>query len=445
MDGETIRLGAEQRRRAVVLTQVLEGALTVREAAVVLGVSERQARRLKAAYRAGGPAALVHGNTGRAPWQALPAGTRERVVALAHGKYAGLNHQHLTEKLAEAEGLVLGRTTVRRLLLAAGLTSPRPRRPPRHRGRRERMPREGMLLQADGSRHRWLGPERPYLTLIGAIDDATGTVPWGVFRAQEDAHGYLLLLRAVVLARGIPLALYVDRHGILQKRAREPLTIEEELAGGRLPTQVGRALEELGIRPIFALSPQAKGRVERLWGTLQGRLVAELRLAGATSLAEANAALWAFLPAFNARFAVPPAEPGPAYRPLPPDFEPDRVFCFKYERVVQPDNTVHFAGRQLQLRPTPERASWARARVEVHERLDGSLALAYRGTFILTTPAPADAPTLRARATPRAGTGTPQGPTPPPEPPPRPAPRPRTPGPDHPWRRYRGGTNSPNT
>jgi transposase len=445
MDGETIRLGAEPRRRAVVLAQVLEGTLTVRQAAVVLGVSERQAKRLKAAYRAGGPAALVHGNTGRPPWQALPAGARARVVALARGKYAGLNHQHLTEKLAEAEGLVLGRSTVRRLLLEAGLTSPRPRRAPRHRGRRERMPRAGMLLQADGSRHRWLGPERPYLTLIGAIDDATGTVPWAVFRAQEDAHGYLLLLREVVLARGVPLALYVDRHGIFKKSAREPLTIEEELAGGRLPTQVGRALEELGIRPIFALSPQAKGRVERLWGTLQGRLVAELRLAGATTLAEANPVLWAFLPTFNARFAVPPAEPGPAYRPLPPDFEPDRVFCFKYERVVQPDNTVHFAGRQLQLRATPERASWARARVEVHERLDGSLAVAYRGTFLLTTPAPADAPTLRARATPRPGTGAPQGPTPPPEPPPRPAPRPRTPGPDHPWRRYRGVTESPDT
>jgi hypothetical protein len=303
-----------------------------------------------------------------------------------------------------------------------------------------------MLLQADGSPHRWLGPDRPALTLVGAIDDATGTVPGALFRTQEDAHGYLLLLREIVRAKGIPLAVYVDRHGIFKKSTRDPLTIEEELAGGRLPTQVGRVLEELAIRPIFALSPQAKGRIERLWGTLQGRLVAELRLAEAASLETANHFLGPFLAEFNARFGVPPAQPGSAYRAPPPDFDPDRVFCFKYERVVRPDNTVHFGGRQLQLHPTPERASWARARVEVHERLDGSLAIVSRGTVLLTTPAPPDAPTLRARATPRPGAGPPQEPAPPPSAPAPPSPgRSRVPGPDHPWRRYSAGTKSPHT
>jgi hypothetical protein len=296
-----------------------------------------------------------------------------------------------------------------------------------------------MLLQADGSRHRWLGADGPFLALVGAIDDATGTVPGALFRAQEDAHGYLLLLREIVRAKGIPLALYVDRHGIFKKSRRDPLTVEEELAGRPLPTQVGRALEELAIRPIYALSPQAKGRVERLWGTLQGRLVAELRLAGADSLEAANRLLGPFLADFNARFGVPPAEPGPAYRPPPPDFDPDRVFCFRYERVVRPDNTVHFGGRALQLRPSAERASWARARVEVHERLDGSLAVAYRGTLILTTPAPPAAPTLRARTEPRPGAGAPREPAPPPDPPAPAGPaRSRAPAPDHPWRRYRG-------
>jgi len=303
-----------------------------------------------------------------------------------------------------------------------------------------------MLLQADGSRHRWLGPDRPYLTLVGAIDDATGTVPWAVFRDQEDAHGYLLLLREVVCAKGIPLALYVDRHGIFKKSRRQPLSVEEELAGGRLPTQVGRVLEELAIRPIFALSPQAKGRVERLWGTLQDRLVAELRLAGAAPLAAANAALPAFLRDFNARFGVPPAEPGSAYRPPPEDFDPERVFCFKYERVVQPDNTVHFAGRQLQLRPSQARTSWARARVEVYEHLDGSLTVAYRGTSILTAPAPPDAPSLRARATTRPGAGPPQAPAPSPvTTAPAAPPGSRIPGPDHPWRHSGRVTKSPPT
>jgi transposase len=202
MHGATIRLDAKEQKRAWVLNQVLEGALTGGEAAALLGLSTRQRKRLKAAYRRDGPSALVHGNRGRPPWPALPVEVRQRVVALAREKYAGLNHQHLTEKLAEDEELPLHRTTVRRLLLAAGVASPRPRR-----GRRERLPREGMLLQADGSPHRWLGPAHPPLTLVAAIDDATGTVPWAVFREQEDAAGYLLLLRAVVTAKGVPLAL----------------------------------------------------------------------------------------------------------------------------------------------------------------------------------------------------------------------------------------------
>jgi transposase len=403
MEEGTVALGPRQQQRAVVLNRVLEGLLTIAQAAEVLGLSERQVQRLKAAYRSDGPRALVHGNRGRRPWQAVPDELARRVVELARGTYAGLNQQHLTEKLAEVERIALSRPTVRRILRAAGLASPRTRRAPAHRSRRERMAQEGMLLQADGSRHRWLGPDGPYLTLIGAVDDATGTVPGALFRAQEDAHGYLALLEQVVAGYGIPLALYVDRHGIFTKSARDPLTLEEQLAGRRLPTQVGRALEELGIRPIYALSPQAKGRVERLWGTFQDRLVSELRLAGATTLEEANRVLGAWLPTFNARFSVPPAQPGSAYRPLPAGFALERVLCFKYPRVVRPDNTVHFAGRQLQLTPSPERASYARLTVEVHERLDGSLAVVAAGLALAATPAPPDAPTLRARKLARPG------------------------------------------
>ena len=151
-----------------------------------------------------------------------------------------------------------------------------------------------MLLQADGSCHQWLGPDGPWLTLIGAIDDATGDVPYALFREQEDSQGYLLLLREVVRKRGVPLALYSDRHMIFQSGAKEPLTLEEELAGKPLPTQVGRVLDELGITRIGARSPQAKGRVERLYQ--------ELRLAGATTLEEANSALPALLARHNTRF-----------------------------------------------------------------------------------------------------------------------------------------------
>jgi hypothetical protein len=356
MGKERITMTKEEQHRAQVLMRLLAGQYRQTEAAQVLGLSVRQVRRLAAGYEAGGPAALVHGNRGRVSAQRIPDAVRAQVVALARGRYAGFNHQHLTEKLA-TEGIVLGRTTLRRILAEASVASPRPRRPAKHRRRRERMAQEGMLLQADGSRHRWLGPDGPYLTLIGAIDDATGTVPWAVFREQEDAAGYLEVLRMVVQTKGIPLALYVDRHGIFERHPRKPLTLEEELAGGRLPTQVGRVLGELGIRHIAARSPQAKGRVERLWGTCQDRLVSELRLAGAQRLADANRVLRDFLPGFNARFAGPPAQPGSAYRPLPAGFVPEQVFCFKYTRVVAADNTVRFGPRRLHPAPAPGRAT----------------------------------------------------------------------------------------
>ena len=413
----------------MVLTRVLSGQWTQQEAAGLLGLSVRQVRRLQHAYAEEGVRALVHGNRGRAPAHALSAAIRERVVQLARGKYAGFNYQHLTEKLADEEQLALGRTTVRRVLAAAGLPRPRTRRAPKHRRRRERMAQAGMLLQADGSRHRWLGPDGPHWTLIGGIDDATGEVSWAVFREQEDAQGYMLWLQQVVQRVGIPHALYVDRHGIFQRSPRERWTLEEELAGGPLPTQFGRVLAELGIRVIHALSPQAKGRVERLWGTFQDRLCSELRLAGVRTQPEANRVLWQWLPQFNARFGVPAAVPGSAYRAPPPAFVPERVFCFKYTRVVAADNTVRWRDGSLQLLSGPDRVSYARAQVELHERLDGSVAVYYEGQCLATRPAPPGAPVLRARKAPR--------PTPtPPERPPAPvaARAPRRPAADHPWR-----------
>lgn len=293
-----------------------------------------------------------------------------------------------------------------------------------------------MLLQADGSPHRWLGPDQPACTLIGGIDDATGLVPWAVFREQEDAQGYMEWLWAVGHRHGLPLALYVDRHGIFQRHRHEVWTLEEELAGGPLPTQFGRVLRELGIQPIYALSPQAKGRVERLWGTLQDRLVAELRLAGVQTLAEANQFLPIFVGQFNTRFAVPPAEPTAAWRPWPTDLEPARVFCFKYERVVQADNTVSFGGTQLQLLPSAKRASWAKARVEVHEQLDGGVVVYSQGEVLTSQPAPPTAPKLRARSGPRAPAE--RSATPPPTDPQLVAPADRQssrPSRLHPWKR----------
>jgi hypothetical protein len=196
-----------------------------------------------------------------------------------------------------------------------------------------------MLLQVDGSRHDWLEGRGPYLSLVGAIDDATGTVPYALFREQEDAQGYLLLLREIVQQRGVPRAIYSDRHGIFQVNSKQAESLEEQLVGERQPTQVGRALKELGIQSIVALSPQAKGRVERRWGTFQGRLVSELRLAGASTMAQASRVLWRFLPRYNARFAVPPAQPGSAYRPLETGVCLEGVLCFEYPDSSGPKTT----------------------------------------------------------------------------------------------------------
>jgi len=421
-------VSTKEQGRIQVLNEVEGRRVRVSEAAVALGVSVRHVWRLLAAYRREGVAGVVHGNRGRPPVHTLPAGLREQVLALAQSSYRGCNDSHLVELLAEREGIQVSRATYQRWRQAAGLRSPRKRRAPRHRSRRERMPQAGLLLQWDASPHAWLETRGPRLTLVGAIDDATGEVVAATFRAQEDAQGYLLVLRTVLQTKGIPVAIYRDRHSIFERRERELWTLAEELAGERVPTQVGRALVELGIHSIAAHSPQAKGRIERLWGTFQDRLVAELRLAEATTQEEAEAVLQAFLLRFNQRFVVPPADPTLAYRPLPPDLEVEAVCCLAYTRTVAADNSISFGGRQLQLLASSQRASYARLPVAVREHLDGSLSVSYQGQSLVVEPAPPTAPVLRARKGRRAlaDLSLPR----------QPSHGTSQPGPHHPWRQY---------
>jgi len=396
---ERVTLNRKEQRRLMVLNEVETGKITAGEAAEVLALSQRHVRRILTAYRKEGARALEHGNRGRKPSNTLDENLKKRVVELAQSTYAGCNVQHFTELLAERENIALSRSSLRLFLLKAGIKTPRKRRAPKHRSRRERYPQEGMLLQTDGSRHDWLEGRGPYLSLIGAIDDATGKVPYGLFRGEEDAQGYTLLLRHIVENQGIPEALYHDGHGIFARSKREPETIEEQLEGRRKPTQFGRIMEELGIISITSLSPQAKGRIERLWGTFQDRLVSELRIAGASNVSEANKVFWDFLPRHNQRFALPASEPGLAYQKPPQGFNPDEVFCFKYQRTVGRDNVVRFGEHRLQIMPTNGRSSYVKAKVEVHERMDGSLAVYYKGQCLLIKPAPPEAPVLRVRNT----------------------------------------------
>ena len=424
---------AKEQMRAHVLAQVLEGGCAPEEAAQVLGLSPRQVRRLRRAFVRDGPRVLVHGNRGRRPAHALSAALKERVLALAQGRYAGCNDQHLSELLAEHEGIVVHRSSVRRLLRSAGRPSPQRRRAPKHRARRERMPQAGMLLQVDGSRHRWLGPDGPWLTLIAGIDDATGDVPWAVFREQEDAAGYLLVLQQLVRRRGVPLALYSDRHTIFQVRADDPLSPEELLAGGRPRTQVGRVLADLNITWIGARSPQAKGRVERLWRTLQDRWVQELRLRGVATLEDANKVLPELLRRHNTRFRLRAAVAGSAYRRPPLGVALRDLVCFKYWRRVGNDNVVSVGGRAIAIPPGPMRRSYAKARVEIREHMDGSASVHYQGACIAR-----QAPIALPLRTHHRGTvGERPAPIPrtvlAPTPPPTAAPR--TPPASHPWRR----------
>lgn len=389
-------MNRKEQKRLMVVSAVGEGRVGAGEAAVALGLSVRSVRRLLARFRKEGAAGIAHGNRGKTPHNKLDDSVRTKVTQLAESRYARFNTVHLTELLMEREGLSYSRSTVRRVLLGAGIKSPRTRRAPRHRGRRERRSQEGMLLQMDGSPHDWLEDRGPSFCLVGAIDDATSEVPYALFREQEDTQGYFELMEHIVAAHGIPVAVYRDRHSIFQHPDNRRESLEEQLAGEKQPTQFGRLLKELGIESIAALSAEAKGRIERLWRTFQDRLVSELRVAGAQTMAEANQVLADFLPRYNRRFMVPAAQAGSAYQPTAPGFDPEEVFCLKHQRTAGYDNVVRFKNRRLQIQPGVDRPSYARAKVTVHQAFDGRLAVYYKGRRLATTDAPPDAAQLRA-------------------------------------------------
>ena len=379
---------ARDQRRIDILGRWREGAIGLTEASALLGCSERTAWRLLARFRTLGVEGIVHGNRGRASPRRLPAPIRRRIVELAQTRYRGVNDSHLAELLAEDEAIVIGRSSLQRLLRGAGLGTTRQRRAPRYRSRRERMPQAGLLVQIDGSPHDWLEGRGPKLTLTGAIDDATGIIVGAIFRPTEDGLAYLTILEQMCRTHGLPAAVYRDRSGIFAPTHKGgPL--------GDAGTQVGRALAELGIASVPAASAQAKGRIERLWGTCQDRLVSELRLAGATDVASANVVLARFVERFNAMFSVPAALDQPAWRPAPATRELARICAFRWWRVVGNDNTVRIEGAILQLPPTHGGRGLAGRRVEVELHLDGRLLVMDHDRTLLVLPVSPDPDDLR--------------------------------------------------
>ena len=442
-----VTLTMQDQRTYDALRDLDEGRITTAEAAHELKRSTRQVRRRLKAFREDGLASIPHKNRGRKPPNAIPQATRQHVLQLMQDQYRDCNNHHLRDLLEDRQDICLSVSSVRRLREQADLRSPRTRRAPKHRSRRPRKPCAGVMLQLDGSPFAWLGPDGPVFSLLGAIDDATGHV-CALFRPQEDTVGYLLLLRQVIAQHGVPLSLYSDRHTIFRSPAADAASLDQQLAGEEPQTQFSRAARQLDIDLLRAHSPQAKGRVEKLWNTLQDRLTQEMRLDGITTLEEANAYLPAFLERYNARFAQEPAQPETAYRPAPPQDQLDQVLCLEFDRRVANDHTIAFGGHTLDL-PRNLRRSYAKARVILRVALDGQLTYWYQGQCLgqgprFQEPLSCD-PSRLADQLPVA-----DAPKPTPDPP-RPSARkrkppqapPPSPPPDHPWRKFRYGKNDP--
>jgi len=247
------------------------------------------------------------------------------------------------------------------------------------------MSQEGWMVLWDGSPHLWFGEQYPPCCLMAAMDDARGKLLAAQFFLFEGSAGYFWLLKHMVKTYGIPVSIYQDCHGTLH-RNDDHWSLEEQLAGRQEPTQVGLALEALRIRPIFALSPQAKGRMERLFGILQDRLIAELRLAGIPNIQEANAFLPSFIKRFNRRFAINPRESQKAWREVPKELDLDRIISFRYHSIVANDNTARLGGLIIDIPPGPHRRSYAKEKVEVRQLLDGSWRIYHQDHLIAKHP-----------------------------------------------------------
>jgi transposase len=369
-------LTMQEAHRYKVISEVEEGYVKVREAALILGLSQRQIYRIKARVEKEGMRGIIHRSKGKKAPRWLKEKIRDKIDHLYKTKYRGFNLTHMTEYLNEEEGIKVSRESVRQILLARG-SYVKQRRYPKHLKRREPCPREGQMVQYDSSDHDWLEGRGPRLHLIGGVDDATGKVAGAKFVLADGVKENMEVFKGIVQRRGIPLSVYVDRDSNFKTTRHQ--SMEYQLKGEYPCTQFARALEELGVRMIYAYSPQAKGRIERKFGVLQDRLCSELRLHNISTLEEANRYLRKeFIPKHNLMFSRRSKEPGSAYRPSPKALVLKEIFCLKEERTVARDNTISYQGKRFQILPNPYRISFVKAKVQVHEHLDGSIHIFYQ-------------------------------------------------------------------
>jgi Integrase core domain. len=379
MGQETITLTEDEWNKVRIVEKILEGHLTNGEGAAYLGLTTRQVIRLKKKYLTqGGAQALAHRNRGRKPAHAIPEEVKNVAAALYVAKYNGSNHCHFAELLAEHEAIQVSPSSVRRILLAKGIKQAKQRRRGKTHSPRQRKAQAGMLWQIDATPYAWLEDRAPAFALHAAIDDATGLVVGAVFRPTECREGYSVVMQQGIQTYGVPLGLYSDRHTIFRS-PNEKLTIEQELAGESKPlSHFGKAVAELRIEHIKAITPQAKGRVERLWRTLQDRLVIELRLLGIQTMEEANDVLPSLIEKHNRKFAVAPRLADSAYLKLHSSVNLDLVFTVREYRKLGTGHTLSYNGKLYTFAKPNDLRLDARTTVEVRETLAGDVFLWYQ-------------------------------------------------------------------
>lgn len=358
-------------RKLKVIQDAISMKITQIAAAVILGLSERQVGRLVKAVRKEGERGIVHKSRGRPSNHKLSEDVRGKIIELYKEQYHDFGPTLATEKLKEIDGISISEETLRKWLIKEGLWKKKRKRK-EHRQWRERKECLGEMVQMDGSHHDWLEGRGPELVLMGYIDDATSKV-FARFYDYEGTMPAMDSFKQYIEVNGLPQSVYVDKHSTYKSQGK--LTIEEELAGIEEPmSQFERALEELGVEVIHAHSPQAKGRVERLFGTFQDRVIKEMRLKGIKTKEEANDFLEWYLPRYNERFSRPPANETDVHVRLAKNFDLNSYLCIKTERTVRKDNTISLDSKLYQIEETVRTK-----KVTIEERVDGSLRIASNG------------------------------------------------------------------
>ncbi|NKE73737.1 ISNCY family transposase [Candidatus Manganitrophus noduliformans] len=405
---------SSEARRLHIIEQVIEKGLTQKQAAAHLGLTDRQIRRLKRRLLEEGERGLCHRSRGRPSNRRTDEKSKRQVLKIYQQEYAGFGPTRAAEKLSERNAIPLSDETLRLWLKAEGIAYPSRKKRP-HRRWRQRRGQLGELLQMDGSHHDWLEGRGPWCVLMAYIDDATSRV-YARFYEYEGTYPAMDSLRRYIQRDGVPLEVYIDKHSTYKSTAKQ--SEEQQLLDSKPMSQFQRSLQELAVEVIHADSPQAKGRIERLFRTFQDRLVKEMRLEKIASIEEANRFLEKYLPIYNRRFRVVPLKPGDLHRAAPPARELDRILCLKSERVLRKDWTISYEGKLYQIQKNI-RAE----KICVEEWLDGSLHLSHRGrslpyTEILSRPLKVQPPSERNQTLKNS-----------------------KPVADHPWRNFQFGRN----